>query len=231
MRKISLAILFLLMSFQIVFAQEQPKLRKVDEIGKTNCCDLGMRTDSFFIELQALDKKAKGYVVIYSNNQRLKIGLSYERLILGHIKFRAFDESRIVFIRKHTEGEFKVEYWIDEKGEKSPFPNQNEEKFAWFNFQKPWLFLNSKPDNGVCDESGENKQFTEILLNNPTLKGHIVIFNQSQKSFLKIKKELLSEFSTKNNVPQNQLRTIFIKIDSDSYPYYELWLVPKKKHT
>jgi hypothetical protein len=224
-----LTVLFLLtITFQVCFAQEQ--LRKVDEIGKTNCCDLGARTDNFFNEITATDNKAKGYIVIHSNNQNLKTGLSYERLILGNIRFRGFDEGRIFFVRKYTEGEFKVEFWIDEKGADSAFPNQNEEKFSWFDFQNNLLFLNSKYFNELCSEFGENKQFAEILLANSDLKGHIVIFNHTQKSFLKAKDELLREISV-YNIPQNQLRTIFIKIPKDSFHYHELWLVPKKKNS
>lgn len=227
--KIIYLILTLIFTFQFSFSQEQSQLRKVDEIGKTNCCDLGVRTDGFFSELLADDKKAKGYAVIYSNNQNLELALSFERLILGHIKYRDYDESRIVFVRKHTKGDFKLEYWIDEKGEDSAFANQNEEKYAWFNFQKTSLFLSSKHFNELCSEFGEKKQYAEILLANPTLKGHIVIFDSSQKGFVKTKTELLTQLSTQYNVSQNQLRTIFIKIEKDSYPYHELWLVPKKK--
>jgi hypothetical protein len=231
MKKISLAILLILMSFQFIFAQEQSQLRKVDEFGKLGCCDLNMRTDALFNEIVATNSKAKGYILIYTNTKNVLEALRFERLIIGEIKFHSFDESRIVVIRKKTNEDLKIELWIDEKGEKPPFTTESEWNLSSIYSTKPKLFHIAYYKDGICSAFGEVKQFADILLADQNLKGHIVIFEKSQKGFLKTKKEFLDEFTKQHNIQQNQLRTFFIKIPKDSFAYNELWLVPKKKNS
>jgi hypothetical protein len=222
-------ILTLIFSIQIAFSQKELQVRKVDEFGKLPCCDLSSRTDSLFNEIMATNSKAKGYVVIYSNGKNIQEALRIERLILGEIKFHNFDENRIFIVRRNANEDFKIEYWVDERGETPPFATESEWDFSNLYSLKPKLFYSTfYAGESICETFGEKKHFAEILTANPTAKGHLVIFESSRKRFLKKRNELLGEVSTQFNVPQKQLRTFFIKVPKDALSYHEFWFVPKR---
>ncbi|MCU0238421.1 MAG: hypothetical protein MUC29_03190 [Pyrinomonadaceae bacterium] len=229
MKNKSLQILFLLIfSYQFIFSQEKPKAELVDELGKATCCDLSNRINSVAHSYLA-DEDTLVYAVIYANNTELKQGLSLESRILGELKVLGINENKFFTLRKLSNEDLKIAFWKVPKNSELPFSTQNEWNLSSINFAKPALFYSSDYANsGICNYSEENKHFSEILLANQELRGHIVIFDSSAKQFNQTEKQLLNEISEKLNVPLNQLRTFFIKQPKINMPYYELWLVPKK---
>jgi hypothetical protein len=170
-------------------------------------------------------------------------GLRSENKVIGHfqIRFSKTDFQQIVtnknsainklfIIRKKTESEFRIEFWKAERSENPSFAISDEWDLSKIKYQKPTLFFTDLNES-ECNYASGIKQFSEILSANPNLWGHIVIFGDTQKDFLKTNNELLGEIPNKFNFLKNQVRTFFIKTKGNSYPHYELWFVPKKKHT
>lgn len=241
--KILLTLFLLIFAFQISFGQEKPKAEKIDEFGKIPCCDFSSRMDyllnQIYFEKSSLN--STGYVVIYSNNEDMRTALAYENKVVGHLAMRLGQlssqqisenkdklQNKIFIIRKKTNEAFRIELWKVEPEAKLSFLRSDEWDLSVINYQKSKLFYTDYFES-TCYPSSGNKHFSEILSANQNLRGHIVIFENSQKGFLKTKNEFLAEIVDKYNVPQNRLRTFFVKIDRDAFPYHELWLVPKRR--
>lgn len=113
---------FILISLSSVFAQEA---RKIDEFGNESCDNLRNLLDIFFAELKS-SKDEKGYIFVYEG--KLLVPLYNKenktiypqrgeaeaeiKFIKQHIKFRGFDENRIVRINGGFRERFTVEFWI-----------------------------------------------------------------------------------------------------------------------
>lgn len=238
--KILLTSFLLIFAFQFSFGQEKPKAEKLEDFGATTCGDIRNKLDNFLNEILLGNANAKGYVVIYSNNQEVLQGLSFENIVLGHLKLRLPEmnlnidfadrnsEPKFIFVRKQTVSDLKIELWKVQKDELPSFAISDKWDLSNINYRKPTLFFTDLNES-ECNYASGIKQFSEILSANPNLRGHIVIFDKTQKDFLKTKNELLGEIPNKFNILKNQVRTFFIKTKGNSYPNYELWLVPKEK--
>jgi hypothetical protein len=232
MKNKSLQIFFLLIfSYQFIFSQEKPKAELIDELSlPTNCCDLGNRLMNIREYERFKNNEDSNLYLVINGKSNILRALMFERFYVGMTKssFYNLNEERVKFIRTSKSNELKIEFWIAPKDADISFLNRNPLDLSELEIEKPQVFYNSFDVGGDCHEFGVNKHFSEILLANQELRGHIVIFDSSAKQFNQTEKQLLNEISEKLNVTRNQLRTFFIKQPKNNMPYYELWLVPKK---
>jgi hypothetical protein len=136
-RKIFLTILLSLLCCSFGFSQEETgadlaetadqakTARKIDEFGRTNECDRSARLDNFLIELQN-HPDTTGYILVYKDVNALpgdKRAYSYSRLYSDHLKFRKFDESRVVIIDAGFRESFVTELWVVPQGLPAPEPS------------------------------------------------------------------------------------------------------------
>jgi hypothetical protein len=95
---------------------------KISEFGRVGQSGRAARIDNFLIELQN-NPGATGYVIFYQGKDVLpsQYDVKGEQLYLPHIKFRNYDESRIVFINAFREHQ-TTEFWVVPAGRRAPEP-------------------------------------------------------------------------------------------------------------
>lgn len=220
LRRLFFTFLISLAAFQFCFSQEKPKAVLFTEVENPNCEILLATADAFFNELNN-DPNSQGYAVIYGKKNDLREKLTYELWLNGAMIFRKFDDSRIIKIRGADAENLKIEFWKVPTGAEKPMFNELKWNFVFPAKTKPFVFHDEYEQ--ICYSGSFEKAFAEYLNANPDARGHIVIYETSNKKYLKQKKEaqkLLSE------IPQNRLRFFQVKSDSSNV---EFWLVPKKK--
>lgn len=87
-------------------------------IGDVSKNEVRAEIDNLFIRLQN-DSATTGYLINYGSKKEVK---KREKLIEDHIKKRAFDRSRIVFLTGRKEAVIRTEVYILPKGVSPPTP-------------------------------------------------------------------------------------------------------------
>ena len=225
--KFVLATLIFFSFLQICFGQEKPEEVLIDEFGEINCDDVLGRLDNFLVAL-GNDPASSGYVIIYGKKENDRLSYRYRSWLRGHIKFRRFDSERVAIIRGRESENLKIQLWVIAPGANPP----NNTNLNWdlpFSLSKPRKFYSETNDGGYCP-SDILIRFSEILRNQPEVRGNFVIKAKSLKAFNNRKRDLLNEFS---GIPPNRLRFFYVRNSSDTYDvdnaYVEYWLVPPKK--
>jgi hypothetical protein len=103
-----------------------PKAELIDEFGRVGNCDLSARMDYLFM---ALSKRPdhQGYIINYQGVNTLpgdREKFSRERALTNQISFRAFDESRITFLRGGYRQDVMTELWLVPPSAAAPEPSQ-----------------------------------------------------------------------------------------------------------
>jgi hypothetical protein len=217
--------LILFASLEVGFGQEKSQAVRVDTFTNLSCGEIMGRTDAFFHELWK-DPQSQGYVVISPKKTSIKEALRLKRIINANIYLRSFDKSKITLVhnKENNYEEATVEFW------KVPFdaekPSFVEEKWAEtaIALTKPFIFGSIWSDDACPLFIPEN--YANLIKENPHLRGHIVIFNQSIKESHSEMEKWLKIFTEDYKVPRNRLKIFFGK--NKGIPDMEFWIVPRK---
>lgn len=217
-----LTILMLILAFQISFGQEKSKAELVDDTTIYNCCDLQARFYNFADDIYKSEKTV-GYIIIHNEHGNLQKSLYYESVLLAVLS-RYQDTKKILIVRGKPEEKIRFEFW------KVPQDSEFETSEAEWDFTMPnlkkTLNLSEFYYEELCGQKGIEKHFSERLLANPQIRGHLVINAKSIKNFKKKESALIAELTNNYNVPKTQLK-IFVK--NKEYDFVEFWLVPKRR--
>lgn len=212
-------ILFLAVTFQISFSQEQ-KAVLFDSVNQIECEDLLSRLDSFTPEIiKSSDSIA--YVVIHGSSNPIDNNF-YESFIKNYPRTRNFDKTRFVVLTAKSIGNFKIDFWLGKKGIK---PQINEDKFGY-------VLSNNKTNYYFAEESFEimkidsklelvggcaacciqNVNFgllASFLEANSNLDAQIIIYNKTNRRQFNRFAKLISDETTKLGISRNRLKIIY----------------------
>ena len=226
-QKILLILICLFAVSQISFGQEKPQAVLFDKIVyPTNCDDLVARLQRLMDE--TTNKNSVAYVVIHPVKGKFLQSLVFERWTIG----RKFPPDKFRIVRGNEADLLKIELWLASKDSELPFLlEETNWNFAMPTLKKPYQFYSyTNGEDAVCNSLGQKQHFAEILLANPTFRGHLVIYEKTFAKYRQTKNALLSDLVKDYNVPQNRLRTFFVKDIDYDFSDVEFWLVPQRKH-
>lgn len=216
--KIFLALLFLFAAVPGSFGQQKPEPVLIDEFGQINCEEFLARLDRFLVDLSN-DPTAVGYAIIDGKKENTRQSFGYRSQLRGWIKFRGFDSSRIIIMRRENTEKLKIQLWLAPAGANLSDSSDLGWKYP-LTIAKPLSVYNEADSDGVCPGDGTIR-FSESLREYPHIRGHLVIHAKTLKEFSKRKKELLNEFS---EIAPGRLRFTYVRHKSDTFVEY--WLVP-----
>ena len=223
--KALLLLTILLASFQICFGQEKPEAILTEEFGKITCEELLARLDQFSAELNN-NPNSTGYIVIHPEKTSVRSGISFVNWIKGHWTFRKLDETRYVIIRGEEKDTLNIKFWRVPPGADESFHKGEKWLAAATKIKKAFVF-NSLHIEDICPTFNP-KYYAEILLSDPSLRGHIVIFSRSRKEARKAAEDWLTMLTKDYKVPRNRLRVFFANEQNGLEA--EFWLVPTVKN-
>ena len=223
LQKTFLLLIFLFISLQVCFGQEDLKTVKFDEFGETNCDDISARIDNLYITLNNAPQ-TKGFIVIYGNNKEPTKKYLFAEMLKGFINFLKADVNRFVFRFGESEN-FKTQFWIIPNGE--TFVLDQEIKYPQLpNSFKPLIVHKNSDFTEICPDKFNYKVYSDLLQANSNVNANIVIYEKSLGSFYKTEKNLLNELAKKYNVSESQIKFFYVKRHNSDV---EFWLVPRKK--
>lgn len=196
----------------VQFAQASQERTLVDSLsGLFSCSDLRYRLDKFFEDI-IHDDGTVGYVVLHgAPDYRLS---RYFRLtdIQGQRDTRNFPADRMIVLYGPESDDLKIDFWkVPSNAEVLPFPK------AHWNANKlitePKLIFSTGGSGSECYGDHQDT-FMNLLVNNPELKGRIIIKGKNQAVFGRTKAELLAKFQ---RVPSRRLEFVFEKAPSLDY--------------
>lgn len=202
-------------------AQENSEAVLIEEFNSIYCDDFLARVDYFFIELQS-DPQSIGYAVIAGKVDEIFKKVRFEMWLDGAIRFRNFDADKIKTIRSEDTESFRIQFWKVPVGAKTPSFNGTSWNFTLPQKKsKPFIFhSNSINFEAICSNIGYERIFSEFILANPKSRGHIVIFENSFKAFLKVKEQFLKNLP---GLPEDRLKFFHVR---QKESLFELWIVP-----
>lgn len=216
---------------KVCFSQENAKALKIDEIGKSSCEEIMSKIDIIYSEITK-DSNSSGYVIIYGNKKDLLEKLRYESWINGYANFRNFDKTRFKVIRGEEREHLNVQFWKAPIDYKTQFFNEAKWNYLLSTLTKPFILYEYAWQDGLCPITSYVKLYADFLLENPHVKGHLVIRDKTIRNIRKKEKIILNELVNQYKVPRNRLK-LFIDTDKN-YPYdftdVEFWLVPKNRN-
>jgi len=211
----------LLLTFQIGFAQEKPKLVLIDEFAAVKCDEIRSRIDNLLKELSNAPN-SKAYVLIRGEKKRPITKHTQKLLLEAYIDIRQFDKNRIIFLQQKDEESVKIEFWItSEDTDISKFKAEDWGYKLPLNI-KPFIIYSKSWVGEVCPNIYSLKFYSSLLLANPNSKGHLVIYENSIKDYYQTKRKIVKELVNENDVPRNQLKFFFLK---NNKPNTEFWFV------
>ena len=228
LQKYFYVLIILFASIQICFGQERPKAELIDEFGLIGCEGILSRIDNFMVEIMN-EPNSVGYAVIYGKKNKALDSLQYEGWINGNVRFRRFNEDRLITIRGKEQDNLKIELWIVPAGIEKPFFTESKWNLDLSGI-KPFIFFADNYDAGICP-GNPLATYAELLFANPNFRGHIVFQDKTDKKFRIREKEILDELVNYYKIPRNRLKLFYDK--DKNYPYHftnvEFWLVPKRQ--
>ena len=222
--KVFIFFILLCISFQICPGQEKPEAVLVDQFGRITCEELWARLDQFSNELSN-NPDSTGYIVIYPEKASVRTGIGYINLIKGHWNFRKLDETRYLIIQGAERDAVNIEFWRVPPGADDSFYKGEKWIAAAVKVKKAFVF-NSLHIEDVCPTFNP-KDYAEILLSDPSLRGHIVFFNRSRRESRKEAQDWLTMLTKDYKVPRNRLKVFFAT--NGNGVETEFWIVPTVK--
>jgi hypothetical protein len=207
--------------------QESPKPRLVDEFGRLGCCcDLSARMDMLFAELGA-NPGSMGYVVVAqppAGTQHWR-----ENYFDGYIRYRGFDEDRVVIVRKAgVQDPLATEIWIVPPGASMDGTFAREETYVLNETKRKFLFYDGDYGDSLCYNRPPFRLLAKYLRADNQWTANISIGAQTTKLFEKEKKEVEGRFKNEYHVDPDRLR--FFRTKGKFYDtVHEIWMVRSQK--
>jgi hypothetical protein len=214
-------IFLLILSFQVSFGQEKPRAVLFDEFGMIDCCHPNF--DAFLSEINKTN--SIGYIVIYKNKYKPLESYYYEVALKSHFLVR--DVKNINFVQGRSENSTRTEFWKVPPNAVKPDFEEDKWDYSFRNKTKSFMFYNNSGVDGIC-MFFIDFYFRNILSGNRYANINVVIYANSQKQFLRKRKELQNDLVKNYDVKKNRLT--FVRKPKTKYVFEnaEYWLVPKK---
>lgn len=226
--KILTALLICLGLLKITYSQVSSASVLVDEFETIPCNEFWARLDAFFIALEK-DSLSKGYIVIYGKNNGLLANLKYEGWTNGIVNFRRYDKNRIVVVRGTLGEQRKIQFWKVSSGQEEPKFNREDWSYQLPASTKPFIFAHYRWIDILCPSSPSPlKNYADLILANPTARGHLVIRARTKKLMRETEKEVLDELINSYRLPRNRLKLFYVneKDYRSEETDVEFWFVP-----
>lgn len=227
-QKILFIPIILFACLQFCFAQEKPEAKLFDHFSKVNCEDFWARFDNFFVKLQN-EPDSVGYIIIYGEKNSLRVNLGYEKLTDGIVRFRNLDRSRLIIVRGEEKVAIHIEFWSVPAGADKPNFIEGSMNLT-VKQNKPFILNGYSEGNDICPTNTSIKLFADYLSANPSMLGHLIITDKSNKNSANTEKDLLNHLISQHKISRNRLKVFHVK--DRNYPYdfsnIEFWLVPQK---
>jgi hypothetical protein len=225
MRNVGFACLLNLIFLANIIGQDVPKPRLVDEFGHLGCCcDLSARMDLLFAELGA-NPGSIGYVVV----AQPPTGTRHwrENYFDGYIRYRGFDEDRVVIVRKPgVQDALATEIWIVPPGSSIDENFAPEGSYVLNPAKQKLLFYDGNYGDSLCYNLPPFRLLAKYLRADPLWTANISIGVPTAKVFEQEKKRIQARFENEYDVDPNRLR--FFRTKGKFYDtIHEIWLVRK----
>ena len=196
------------------------------EFEETNCDSLQIYLYEF---LQQINKSpnSKGYILMNGSKSKNAPFKKYfwEMEMKTNLAFIGIDKDQINFLQGKDADVSKTQFWIVPEGADKPDFVESVWDYKFPSDVKPLIINKDSWIGEVCRASYNTNFYSKVLLANPDLKGHLVIYNKSINGFRKRENELLKELVNENKVSRKQLKFFYVKSkDAD----VEYWFVPSK---
>lgn len=211
----------LLLAIQISFGQEKPKAKLVDEFGQLNCCFPYF--DAFYNNL--VETNSDGYVVISRDREYPSSSLSYLYAVRTIFLLRDF-RAKIHFIRSKSRDQIRTQLWKVPPGAEIPEFGEEVWNFEVLPNTKPFVIWHESEIDQICNFFGSSNFISEIVSGNKEAGINVVIFANSQKTFLREKRRVLNTLIDTKIIKQSRLQ--FFKKPKKDFELLEIWLVPMK---
>lgn len=228
--KKTLAILFVLIISQIIFAQTAAyKVAEYQEVG--HGCDESGWMYGYLLKLKENEKNRALIVVYFDSTSNEKFG-NVAAFASGMKKYLAhwlrFNEDKISVVISEGKKTFAREFWIIP--ENAEMPKINPFSFDWRGLKEKYYFSHTyyiyEPDNFLLTDFQPNyEDFAKILKQFPNYKGQIVVNNYWELSI--VKENLTVNQQLSRNRYSIQIRKKK-RGDKNDYPV-DLYLIPTKK--
>jgi hypothetical protein len=141
------------------------------------------RIDNFVAHL-SYNPNSDGYVVIYPEKNSIKQDFRrekrYKEIIINRFyQVSRFDEKRFLIVRGEEKDEMEIELWEVSRGAEKPFSILEILPENRPDLSKAFIFGSEDIEEAYPDFAP--RRFAKLLNENSNLRGHIVIFNKSNK--------------------------------------------------
>lgn len=220
-------IALILVTVSSSLSQGPPKPRLVDEFGRLGCCcDLSARMDMLFAELGA-NPGSIGYVVV----AQPPLGTMHwrENYFDGYIRYRGFDEDRVVIVRKPgVDDPLATEIWIVPPGASMDGKYAEEGTYVLSEKNRKMLFYDGDYGDSLCYNRPPFRLLAKYLRADDQWTANISIGAPTAKLFEKEKEAVRARFKDDYNVETPRLR--FFRSKGKFYEtVHEIWLVRSQK--
>lgn len=226
LRILFFTLLLLPLTVKSFFAQEKPKAVLFMEFEETNCDSLQVNLYEFLVQLNK-NPNSKGYVLMNggkSNNAPFR-KYFWEMEMKADLAFIGIEKDQINFLQGKDKDVSKTQFWVIPEGADKPNFIEEVWDYKFPSDIKPFIIDKDSWIGEVCHASYNTDFYSKVLLANPNLKGHLVIYSKSINKFNKRESELLKELVNKNKVPLQQLKFFYVKSKVADVEY---WFVPNK---
>ena len=225
--KTILPLLVLLVSFQFSFGQGKSIAVLHDSFGNIQLGELWARLDGLAQEM-VYNPNLSGYVIIYpqkiSAQQNFRRERLYQRQIFIRIyQYSTIDPNRFTIALGEERDDFQIELWKAPPDAELPFAIRENWSETSYDLTKPFIF--GTEDINEAYPTFVPGLYARLLNENPNLRGHVVVYNQSRKEAA----QRLKEFSYEFKIPLPRLKLFIVKNKRRSFGETEFWIVPQKK--
>lgn len=216
MRRYLPFILFILTSLLPVSADGQELIHKYSE----PFCEYGMGTvDILLSELQQ-DMTANGVIVLHGTSEDPLFPYMERKTILNHLRFRRFDERRIVFSLGAPEPKTSTELWKVPTDRVAKFEGKPWD-LSLSDLQKPVLVYSEEWTVAIgCEFVFSHEFYAQFLDKNPDLVGRIIIQDRSKGKYQKARARIEKEMIKKSKIHPGRLEFVFRPNEVSNVEYW-----------
>ena len=118
--------------------------------------------------------------------------------------------------------------WLVPTGAEKPDFEEQKWDYTFPEKTKPFvLYTKYAYADDICLPVSDEEFASKLLLANPNMNAHLVIFTNSIKQFNQTKNKLIKEYTKTYKIPPNRLKVFYAK--KTEQVELEFWLVPKNK--
>lgn len=218
----TLTVAFLLLFAMSANSQPPQVARILDRFPAATCEDVSLRMDVLYANL-GQNPGSTAVISIPESMDDPRVNLDLESMILGVMISRRYPADRVRIMRTSDE-EKQTVFWVVPAGATPPEVKEAE-WLLQLGISKPVRFYSEAPEfiDSICRHAFPLRQFIELLIANPKIRGNIVIREPSFSRFKRSRAKMIEALAT---VSRDRLRFFFERHNQSGEEY---WLMPPKK--